>query len=114
MDRPGILRNGREQVNLDWLLLPLTLAQRVGNLAMSDESLAICFGGVGQDDHMYAGVLYEMEAQLAFLIDTRYEPGLRCLLRSVSIEPSGRYVVLEPADGPLVVWDTHEKTYTPV
>jgi hypothetical protein len=103
-----------EQLNLDWLALPLTLAQRIGNLAVSDESLAICFGGAGQDDHCYAGVLYEGETQLAFLIDTRTEPGCGFLLRSVSIEPSGRFVVLEPADGPLVIWDTHQKTYTPV
>jgi hypothetical protein len=101
-----------QQVNLDHLGLPLALEQRIGNLAISDESLAICFGGEGLADHMWAGVLYEDETQLAFLIDTRVELGV--LLRSVSIDLSGRFVVLEPAVGALVVWDTHEKTYSPV
>jgi hypothetical protein len=102
------------QINLDHLSLPLALEQRIGNLAISDESLAVCFGGEGNSDHMFAGVLYEGEDQLAFLIDTRVEPGCGFLLRSVSIDLSGRYIVLEPATGPLVVWDTHEKTYTHV
>lgn len=110
-----VLRRTIDILNLDHLGLGLPLTALVGSLGMSDESLVVCFGGEHTNQHMYCGVLLEREDQFAYLIDTRAEPGLGpVFLRAATIDRSGRWVVLQLANGALVVWDTHHTHYIPI
>jgi hypothetical protein len=108
-----------ELLDLDTLGLPDLVEPRtyVGGMVTSDISIAIFFGGAGQDAHHYAGVLLEGAADFAYLIDTLAEPGLGFKLHSIAIDHSGRFVVLYPVQAKpfhMVIWDLEHGTFTPV
>lgn len=105
-------------LDLDTLGLALVEPRTyVGGMVTSDESVAVFFGGAGQDQHHYAGVLREGETVLAALVDTLTEPGCGFKLHSISIDRTGRFVVLYPVNAKpfhMVIWDTEAQTFTPV
>jgi hypothetical protein len=108
----------RDILNLDHLGLGLAEPRTyVGGMVSADGAVAVFFGGQGQDDHHWAAVLLEGESQFAFLVDTLAEPGLGFKLHSISIDRTGRYVVLYPVQAKpfhMVIWDTQTRTFAPV
>lgn len=106
-------------LDLDTLGLPDLVEPRtyVGGIVSSDDSLAVFFGGTGQDRHHYAAVLRDGAADFAYMIDTMTEPGLGFLLHSISIDRTGRYVVLYPINAKpfhVVIWDVVAGVFTPI
>lgn len=104
-------------VDLDTLGLPGLVEPRtyVGGLVSADDSVAVFFGGTGQDHHHYAAVLRGDAIEL--VVDTLAEPGLGFLLHSISVDRTGRFVVLYPVQAKpfhMVIWDTHRGTFAPV
>jgi hypothetical protein len=112
LDTSGVVRI-EDKLNLDHLLLGLTVPSVVGGLGASDQSLVFFFGGETPNTHMWVGVWLEREDAPAYLLNTQREPGLGFLLHDVSVDLSGRYLVLDPVGGPDEwVLDLHDGTAT--
>jgi hypothetical protein len=104
-------------LDLDTLGLPDLVEPRtyVGGLVTSDQSVVLFFGGKGQDDHHYALVLWKNGGQQ--LIDTLQQPDGGFRLHSISVDRTGRYVVLYPVQAKpyhMVIWDTDGDVFTPI
>lgn len=86
----------------------------VGGIIEANGKLVASFGGQGQDGHYFV-IVHDLVSSTHIILNTQTQ--LNCKVHGISIDMSGRYVFIYPANAQpyqVIVWDIQTNTTTPI